>query len=83
MRYTNAFLSLLAMALLSDAAPADSPPAKISNPFYAMDTAFQRPGCPTISNSTSSASLVLPASPGMRRRRMRRRSLHKSARNAG
>ena len=44
MRYTNAFLSLLAMALLSDAALADSPPAKISNPFYAMDTAFQRPG---------------------------------------
>ena len=45
MRYMNAFLSLLVIALLSDClAPADPPPAKISNPFYAMDTAFQRPG---------------------------------------
>jgi sugar phosphate isomerase/epimerase len=45
MRYMNSVLSLLMTALLSGTAPAaDPPPAKIPNPFYAMDTAFQRPG---------------------------------------
>ncbi len=45
MRYMNSVLSLMVTALLSGTTPAaDSPPTRISNPFYAMDTAFQRPG---------------------------------------
>ena len=43
MFYTNAVL--LVTVLFSAAAPTSTPPsAKIANPFYAMDTAFQRPG---------------------------------------
>lgn len=45
MRYMNSVLLLLVTVLTSAAAvAADLPPIKISNPFYAMDTAFQRPG---------------------------------------
>jgi sugar phosphate isomerase/epimerase len=45
MHYTNSVLSLLLAASMPGIVPAaDPPPAKISNPFYAMDTAFQRPG---------------------------------------
>ena len=41
----SSVLSLLATALLWGASQAaDSSTAKICNPFYAMDTAFQRPG---------------------------------------
>ncbi len=44
MRTMNSVLPLLVSLLLAGAAPAADPPAKIANPFYAMDTAFQRPG---------------------------------------
>ena len=35
---------LLTVLLFATASAADPPPAKLCNPFYAMDTAFQRPG---------------------------------------
>jgi sugar phosphate isomerase/epimerase len=45
MRYINSVLSLMVTALLSGTTLAAEPPSSaIANPFYAMDTAFQRPG---------------------------------------
>lgn len=83
MRYTNAFLSLLAMALLSDAALADSPPAKISNPFYAMDTAFQRPGLSEDQQLDLVRELGFAGIAWHETLPDECRTLHKSARNAG
>ena len=83
MRYMNVVLPLLATALLSDAAPAADPPAKIANPFYAMDTAFQRPGLTQGQQLDLVRESVLRASPGKSTRRKRPGPSPKRARNAG
>ena len=45
MRYTKLALAFLTTALLWNVAPAAGPPpGNFANPFFAMDTAFQRPG---------------------------------------